>query len=48
MKTNEEMNVYVQPECKVYQVQFEQMVATSETSTQSNEEYETGDTSNWF
>jgi len=49
MKTdNKEMNVYVQPDCKVYHVQLQQVIATSPTNTNSNEEYETGDTSSWF
>jgi len=29
-------NVYVQPECKVFQVQLQRMIATSGVSTQSD------------
>jgi len=41
MKTdNKEMNVYVQPECKVYQVKVQKMIATSDSqvSTESLDE----------
>jgi len=40
MKTNKEMDVYVQPDCKVCQVQWELIIATSDSqgSTESLDE----------
>lgn len=37
-----EKNVYVQPECKVIQVEMQQMIAAS------NETYRRGNTDDWF
>jgi len=48
MTTESKENVYVQPDCKVYQVHVQQMIATSPGTTSGNEEYTTGNTNDWF
>ena len=46
MKTSNETekNVYVQPVCKVVQVEIQQMIATSG----GTERYDEGNTEDWF